>query len=216
MDTQKIYQAISDVLKDVDAIGKDRKNQAQGYSFRGIDDVYNTLHPIFAKHGVFVTPLVRSCEATEGENSKGTVMRRVILTVDFKFYAVDGSSVTATTIGEGIDSSDKASNKAMSAALKYALFQTLLIPTEDQPDADATTPDIPKKKEPPKPPAPNLPQYADQKAFLAKWKNKLPAEKVAAVLKSYNCNSATIDVKDLEHIEIELKELLDEAEGRKE
>ncbi len=60
--------------------------------------------------------------------------------IDFTFYAaVDGSSVTATLRGEGIDYSDKATNKAMSQAFKYALTQVLTLPT-DEPDADATSP----------------------------------------------------------------------------
>jgi hypothetical protein len=45
-------------------------------------------------------------------------------------------------IGEAMDSGDKSSNKAMSAAYKYAAFQAFCIPTEGDNDADATTHDV--------------------------------------------------------------------------
>ena len=53
-----IYQAMAEVMKDIDAVGKNQKNQQQGFKFRGIDDVYNAVHPILAKHGVFTVPTV--------------------------------------------------------------------------------------------------------------------------------------------------------------
>jgi len=53
----------------------------------------------------------------------------------------DGSLHTVTMFGEAMDSADKATNKAMSAAYKYACLQAFCIPTEGMmPDADATTP----------------------------------------------------------------------------
>ena len=56
--------------------------------------------------------------------------------------AEDGSKTTARMIGEAMDSGDKATNKAMSAAYKYAAFQTFAIPTEGTPDADAETHEV--------------------------------------------------------------------------
>lgn len=64
----------------------------------------------------------------------------------YRFFAVDGSYVDAVVVGEGMDSGDKATNKAMSVAFKYACFQTFCIPTEnliDDPDAD--TPELNRK-----------------------------------------------------------------------
>ena len=40
-------------------------------------------------------------------------------------------------IGEGMDSGDKASNKALAVAFKYACFQVFCIPTEEMKDPDA-------------------------------------------------------------------------------
>ena len=55
------------------------------------------------------------------------------VTVDAEFdfvSAKDGSKHTVQTIGEAMDSGDKATNKAMSIALKYAAFISFFIPTE--------------------------------------------------------------------------------------
>ena len=59
-----------------------------------------------------------------------------ILKIKFTFYAEDGTFVEAITVGEGMDSGDKASNKAMAIAMKYAMFQVFCIPTGDDPDAE--------------------------------------------------------------------------------
>jgi hypothetical protein len=63
--------------------------------------------------------------------------------MEYDFFAEDGSKVTVGPIpAEGLDSGDKATNKALSAALKYALIQTFSVPTEDMAEADLETPEI--------------------------------------------------------------------------
>ena len=49
-----------------------------------------------------------------------------------------------------MDRSDKSTNKAMSAAFKYACFQTFCIPTEEMRDADAESPQAQPKGYPPR------------------------------------------------------------------
>src|SRR5688572_16874077 len=132
----QIYGLMAAVLKEVGAVGKGRRNEQQGYKFRGIDDVYEAVHPLFAKHGIFTVPRVLSEETNERTTEKGTILRFVKLTMAYDFFAPDGSRVTAEMIGEAMDAGDKASNKAMSAAQKYALIQTFCIPTGETPDAD--------------------------------------------------------------------------------
>jgi hypothetical protein len=124
------------VLRDSEAIGKDRKNEKQGYKFRGIDDVYNDLHSIFGKHGIFTTSkILAERSETKATNSGGTSIYR-ILTIEYTFWCEDGSHIETTVIGEGMDSGDKASNKAMSVAHKYALLQAFSIPTEESKDPE--------------------------------------------------------------------------------
>lgn len=146
-----IYKKMSQVMADIGAITKDQKNVAQGFKFRGIDQFVNALYPALVKHGVFMTPRVVSCNVemkdVERSSGKKAVDKHVNLLVEYDFYAEDGSKVTIGPVaGEGLDSGDKATNKAMSAALKYALIQTFSIPTEDLVDADKDTPEISLKE----------------------------------------------------------------------
>lgn len=136
-----IYNAILGVMADVGAIGKDKQNKQQGFKYRGIDDVMNALQPAMVKHGVFVAPTILNQRREERQTSKGSNLIYSICTVKFTFYAQDGSSVDAVVIGEGMDSGDKATNKAMSIAFKYACFQVFCIPTEEMKDPDAETPE---------------------------------------------------------------------------
>lgn len=124
-------------MRDVEAIGKNKKNQQQGFSYRGIDDVYNALNPILSKHGVFTAPEVVGIQRESVTNKNGTLLHYSIVTMKHKFYCEDGSMVETVVVGEGMDSGDKATNKAMAIAHKYALFQIFCIPTEDVVDPDA-------------------------------------------------------------------------------
>jgi len=133
----QIYKAMSAIMNDMAAIGKNQKNQQQGFNYRGIDQVYNVLHPLLAKHKVFTTPEVLEKSRDERINAKGTVLAFVTLRIKYTFWFEDGTNVSCTVEGEGMDSGDKASNKAMAIAHKYALLQTFCIPTEDMVDPDA-------------------------------------------------------------------------------
>jgi hypothetical protein len=132
----KIYSAIPAIMAEVGAVEKSRKNTAQGYAFRGIDEVYGALQLVMAKHGVFVVPVVLTQDWGERPTKGGGSMLRVVTTIRHTFFASDGSSVEAVTLGEGMDSGDKSANKAMSVALKYALLEVFCIPTSDPKDPE--------------------------------------------------------------------------------
>ena len=53
-----IYEAISATMADVGAIGKQDKNQQQGFMYRGVDAVMNALQPAMLKNHLFVVPEV--------------------------------------------------------------------------------------------------------------------------------------------------------------
>lgn len=131
-----IYEAINAVMSDVGAIGKNSKNSQQGFMFRGIDAVMNALQPALIKNHIFVVPEVLEQTREERETSKGGLLIYSICKIKYTFYAEDGSSITSVVIGEGMDSGDKATNKAMSVAFKYACFQVFCIPTEEMKDPD--------------------------------------------------------------------------------
>jgi hypothetical protein len=135
-----VYQAIAAVMEDVgrEGIAKGRRNEMQKYNFRGIDDVYNALAPILARHRLIIVPRVLTRDKTEQASKNGGVLFYVVVHVEFDIIcSVDGSRITAATYGEAMDSADKATNKAMSAAYKYMAMQTFCIPTEGDNDADA-------------------------------------------------------------------------------
>ena len=141
-----VYQAINAVQADLSQVGiaKNRTNtQGAGFKFRGIDDVLNALSPLLAKHGLVIIPRVISRTCTERSSKSGGALFYVVIEAEFDFVsAEDGSKTTARMIGEAMDSGDKGMNKAYSIALKYALFQAFLIPTEELKDPDAETHNI--------------------------------------------------------------------------
>ena len=143
----EIYQAIIGVMADIGAIGKDKKNAQQGFKYRGVDDVMNALQPVMVKHGLFVVPEIIDQRREERQTSRGGNLIYSVCTVRYTFYAKDGSSVQCVVIGEGMDSGDKATNKAMSIAFKYACFQVFCIPTEEMKDPDAEVHEVVPKNE---------------------------------------------------------------------
>lgn len=132
----KIYSAIIGVMSDIGAIGKTDKNKQQGFMYRGVDAVMNALQPVLIKNKVFVVPKVLEEAREERQTAKGGILFYTRLKMEYRFYADDGSSISSVVIGEAMDSGDKATNKAMSVAYKYACFQVFSIPTEEMKDSD--------------------------------------------------------------------------------
>lgn len=124
----QIHTALVNCMKQIGAIGKNRNNTGQGYKYRGIEDFVDACHPIFAEQGVFLLTSVKSVNREERTTKNGGIAIYTSLVVAFTFMAEDGSSVTTELPGEGMDSGDKSTNKALSAALKYCLAQMLLVP----------------------------------------------------------------------------------------
>lgn len=166
---KKIYSAINAIQSDLakTGISKDRKNQQQGYAFRGIDDVYAALAPLLAERKVCIFPRVTERTCTERQSARGGLLFYTTVRCEFDFVsAEDGSMHTCITYGEAMDSADKSTNKAMSAAYKYACLQTFCIPTEGDNDADATTHDVSAARPATKPrPAPKVTQPTNEQTL---------------------------------------------------
>ena len=148
MSEKNVFALIGEAMRQIGAVGKDSVNQTQGFKYRGIDAVMNALNPVMAKLGLFIVPEVLEQTREERESVKEyggkvtkTLLKYSILKIKYTVYAPDGSNVSAVVIGEGMDSGDKASNKAMAVGLKYAAFQMFMIPTEemaqDDPDKES-------------------------------------------------------------------------------
>jgi hypothetical protein len=171
-----VYKAINAVQRALaaDGISKSRKNTQQGYSFRGIDDIYNAVSALLANNGLCILPRVLSRDCVERQSAKGGALFYVTCEVEFDFVcAEDGSKHTVKTYGEAMDSADKATNKAMSAAYKYAVMQAFAIPTEGDNDADAHTHDV----------APRHAAAATRERWLADQKAALDGAKTVGELK---------------------------------
>lgn len=162
MEQLLIYQQLAKINKGIKFIGKDQTNKQQGFKFRGIDDVMNELHSLFAENEVIILPNILDYNVTEKPAKSGGVLFYTRAKIEFCFIASDGSSVKCTMLGEAMDSCDKGANKAESIALKYALLQMFLIPTEEDKDPDSVSPEVgvnndkkgspkqePKKQDPP-------------------------------------------------------------------
>ena len=186
----KIYTALTNVMKDIGAIGKTSKNTQQGFMFRGIDAVMNAINPALIKNGIFIVPEILEQTREERQTKSGNNLIYSVCKIKYTFYAQDGSSVEAVVIGEGMDSGDKATNKAMSIAFKYACFQVFCIPTEEMVDPDAECHEVKpktKKSTPAAAPAQDVAPAA-----------KISAKEVAELIQSMETNKVYIEtIRDL-------------------
>lgn len=133
-----IHQKISNIASKINPIAKSGNNKDDNYKFKSNEDVYFQLQPLFKAEGVFLIPEVLESTETVIDTNKGRAFK-ARLKVKWTFVAQDGSSFCSIMIGEALDTSDKASNKAMTASLKYLLIYMFLIPAQYMPDADSTS-----------------------------------------------------------------------------
>lgn len=179
--TPLIYKAMTAAMADIGAVGKEQTNQQQHFRYRGIDDAMNALYPVLAKHGLFLVPEVLEQNREERVTKSGGNLIYSILKVRYTMFASDGSSVSAVVVGEGMDSADKSSNKAIAAAMKYAIFQMFCIPTEDFRDNDPDKETPPESKPLNRKPAGSPPVPA-AKAYS-------PAEEIKAIKQRYQIDN---------------------------
>ena len=168
MEGKQIYGKIVNILKETKAITKSEKNQQQGFKFRGIDNVMNELHELFAKNEVFILQEVKEFSTENRPTKSGGTNTFTRATIAFKYMTTDGSFVETVNVGEAMDSGDKGMNKAMSIALKYSLLQMLLIPTEEQKDPDSITPEETDFKQMA---MSDISKSKDLNALMAVWNN---------------------------------------------
>lgn len=136
-----IVQAMSAAMRQVLAVGKDDKNTAQNFNFRGIDAVLNALGPALRNHGIVPVPTVVDKDVQLIENNNGRKVRFAVLDVEYTFYGPRGDKITARVVGEAMDFGDKVISKAMSVAYRTALIQAFALPTQEA-DPDTYTYDI--------------------------------------------------------------------------
>lgn len=131
-------QSIVGVMRAVSSVAKRERNEAQKFNFRGIDAVVNAIGPALREVGGAIIPVIIEKEYTRGVTRSGTPTVEAFLTVAFEWHGTDGGEpVRGIVAAEAMDTSDKATAKAMSVALRTFLLQTLMLPTDERdPDED--------------------------------------------------------------------------------
>ena len=135
------YQKIQKIIDETGFIPKNGKNAAQHYVYVQESDVVNALRGKMAKYGITMVPNLKEIKWLESVPTRnGGSMSHVEVDMEYKFVDVDDPSQNEMILmaGEGMDSSDKAINKAITASKKYALLLFFLLPTGDDPEKDET------------------------------------------------------------------------------
>lgn len=140
-----IHVALARATAQVAPVGKDEHNIEGGYAARSIDGVLDAVHGPLTAQGIVLLPCVEERHYEARQSNRGNVLHHVTVCVSWTLTGPAGDSLTLGPVyGEAMDSSDKATNKAMSAALKVALIQLFTLPVSgDDPDLhhpEATVP----------------------------------------------------------------------------
>jgi len=95
-------------------------------------DLAGAVGDILSELGVVVIPQLQSI-STETPRSSNERIARIVM--NYRFVdARSGEELTVRVAGEGADTGDKAPYKAMTGALKYALLQSFLLASGDDPE----------------------------------------------------------------------------------
>ena len=138
-----VFAAMTAVQADLARIGVAKKgtNAQQGFAFRKWDDVQQALAPILAAHKLLIIPHILTRTESTVQTKSGSQMFRVTLQGHLEFVSgLDGSCYNFPAVGEASDTGDKATSKAMTMLVKYAVLHALCVPLEGVSDADAETP----------------------------------------------------------------------------
>jgi hypothetical protein len=133
---ENIHQAILEVMKEVEYVQKER-SKGVNYTLKTENAVISAVRPAMVKHGIVMYPVQvddlhhSSFEAGKYDNH----WNRLVAVHTYRFeHAPSGTHIDVAVIGDGADTGDKAGNKSMTTSKKYALLETFLLETGDDPD----------------------------------------------------------------------------------
>jgi ERF superfamily len=127
-----LREKFAEVRRRLGYIQKRGHNERHNYSYVTAADLAGSVGDILAELGVIVIPQLQSI-STEPPRSSSDRIARVVM--NYRFVdARSGEELTVRVAGEGADAGDKAPYKAMTGALKYALLQSFLLSTGDDPE----------------------------------------------------------------------------------
>lgn len=141
METSETIGTIAARLSD--ALGMVQRMEPQGwnafhkYKFYSIDQIMSEARRVLSAAGISILPTpIEVIESTENKT------QRVLVRLSVTFMCPEGEWLRSTWTGEGIDTSDKAFNKAYTAAFKQCLQKTLMLGGDG--DADEESPERPE------------------------------------------------------------------------
>lgn len=149
-DTKNLYQRLLAITEEIGSIEKTGRNAQQGYAFIEQSRVVAELRPLLHKHGVMIVPetvsrTIERYDVTRGNGKPGVDVHASVVSRYHVINADDPEDriVCEWDAGEAIDSSDKATNKAVTASDKTFLMKLFNISDQDDPD-QATIPAAPE------------------------------------------------------------------------
>jgi ERF superfamily len=135
-DSQRLNlrQKLAEVRRRIGYIQKRGHNERFNYSYVTAADIAGSVGDILSELGVVVIPSLENI-TYESTASRGETTRMARVVMAYTFSDVDsGEEIVAKVAGQGLDAGDKAPYKAMTGALKYALLQSFLLATGDDPE----------------------------------------------------------------------------------
>jgi len=137
-----LRQKLAVVRRRIAYVQKRGHNPRFNYSYVTAADIAGAVGDLLAELGVVVVPRLESIAHEPARYPGRTEAEHVARVVmSYSFVDVDtAEEITVKTAGEGLDSGDKAPYKAMTGALKYALLQSFLLATGDDPEEERTSP----------------------------------------------------------------------------
>lgn len=150
-----IASRLNTVMELVASIEKDgtMAGVAGGYKYLSEEKIVSVMHSAFTKAGLVIYPIAMDIldnrTVVVGQQGKEHMITRIM--VSYQLAEVEGGDTAIiTALGEGQDGGDKCLNKAMTGAYKYALRQTCMISSGDDPDHESSKEGtiIPQKTQP--------------------------------------------------------------------
>lgn len=130
----KLALKLVTIMGEMEKLQKKGKNSQQGYTFISHEQIVNELKPLLVKHKVMIIPSVIDHQLQQyGTTKSGAPMTQSKVTVQYTIIDAENPSdvIVSTWAGEGTDSSDKATNKSVTASGKYYLMKLFNIAEED-------------------------------------------------------------------------------------
>ena len=136
-----LRQKLAVVRRRIAYVQKRGHNPRFNYNYVTAADIAGAVGDILAELGVVVVPRLESISHEAVRPSAGGTEHATHVVMSYSFLDVDtAEEITVKTAGEGLDSGDKAPYKAMTGALKYALLQSFLLATGDDPEEERSSP----------------------------------------------------------------------------